>query len=87
MTALDIAGPAEIALVSIPSDGDLVALARAIFGEIGGSAGQALARAQQGLEAVQRAETAGASPEELIQVASWALGTPWSCATTRPRRG
>ena len=80
VTALDIAGPAEIALVSIPADANLVALARAIFGEIGGGAGQALARAQQGLEAVQRAETAGASPEELVQVASWALGTAvaWS---------
>ena len=35
VTALDIAGPAEIALVSIPADADLVAVARAIFGEIG----------------------------------------------------
>ena len=59
VTALDIAGPAEIALVSIPADADLVALARAIFAEIGGGAGQALGRAQQGLEAVQRAEAAG----------------------------
>jgi sugar diacid utilization regulator len=76
VTALDIAGPAEIALVSIPADTDLVTLARAIFAEIGGSAGQALARAQQGLDAVQRAEAAGASPEELVQLASRALGTP-----------
>ena len=87
VTALDIAGPAEIALVSIPSDADLVALARAIFGEIGGGAGQALARAQQGLEAVQRAETAGASPEELVQVASWALGTPVVLCDDPPAAG
>jgi sugar diacid utilization regulator len=87
VTALDIAGPAEIALVSIPSDADLVALARAIFGEIGGGAGQALARAQQGLEAVQRAETAGASPEELVQVASRALGTPVVLSDDPPASG
>ena len=86
MTALDIAGPAEIALVSIPAEADLVALARAIFAEIGGGAGQALARAQQGLDAVQRAEAAGASPEELVQIASRALGTPVVLCDAR-RRG
>src|ERR1700759_2124693 len=52
--ALDIAGPAEIALVSIPEDTDLVALSRGIYAEIGGSAGQALARAEPGLAAVER---------------------------------
>ncbi len=75
VTALDIAGPAEIALISIPPDVDLVALARAVYAEIGGGAGQALTRAQHGLEAIQRAEAAGASPEELVRIASRELGT------------
>src|ERR1700759_2871241 len=76
VTALDIAGPAEIALVSIPDDTDLITLARAVYAEIGGGAGQALSRAQQGLEAVQRAEAAGTGPEELARIASRELGTP-----------
>jgi len=76
VTALDIAGPAEIALVSIPDDIDLVTLSRGVYAEIGGGAGQALARAEQGLEAVQRAEAAGTGPRELAQIASQALGTP-----------
>jgi sugar diacid utilization regulator len=87
VTALDIAGPAEIALVSIPADADLVALARRIYAEIGGGAGQALARAQQGLEAVQRAETAGAGPEELAQIASRALGSPVTFSGLPSRSG
>jgi sugar diacid utilization regulator len=74
VTALDIAGPAEIALVSIPADSDLVGLARGIYAEIGGSAAQALARAHQGLEAVQRAEAAGTGPEELARIAGRSLG-------------
>jgi hypothetical protein len=38
VTALDIAGPAEIALVSIAADTDLIRLARGIYAEIGGGA-------------------------------------------------
>src|SRR6266700_1446777 len=75
VTALDIAGHADIALVSVPADADLAALVQAVFGEIGGGAERALARAEQGLEAVRRAERAGAGPEELGQVAGRALGT------------
>src|SRR5437899_8005184 len=75
VTALDIAGHADIALVSIPADADLAALVQAVFGEIGGGAERALARAEQGLETVRRAERAGAGPEELGQVAGRALGT------------
>ena len=74
MTALDIADPAEIALISIPPDIDLVALARAVYAEIGGGAGQALTRAQHGLEAIQRAEAAGAGPRSWSRspAGSWA---------------
>ena len=74
VTALDIAGPAEIGLVSIPADADLTGLVQAIYGEIGGSAERALARAQQGLEAVRRAEQADAGPDELAQVVGQVLG-------------
>ena len=75
VTAMDIAGHADIALVSVPADADLAALVQAVYGEIGGGAERALARAEQGLEAVRRAEPAGAGPEELGQVAGRALGT------------
>ena len=75
VTAMDIAGHADIALVSVPEDADLAALVQAVFGEIGGGAERALARAGQGLEAVRRAERAGAGPEEFGQVAGHALGT------------
>ena len=62
VTALDIVVHADIALVSIPADADLAALVQAIFGEIGGGAERALARAEQGLEAVRRAERACRTP-------------------------
>src|SRR6516225_3547814 len=55
VTALDIAGRADIALVSIPAEAELAVLVQAIFAEIGGGAERALGRAQQGLEAVLRA--------------------------------
>jgi DNA-binding PucR family transcriptional regulator len=87
VTALDIAGPAEIALISIPPDIDLVTLARAVYAEIGGGAGQALTRAQHGLEAIQRAEAAGASPEELAQIASRELGTAVIQSAAPPASG
>jgi len=74
VTALDIAGRADIALVSIPDEAELAVLVQAIFGEIGGGAERALGRAQQGLEAVLRAEQAGASPDELAEAAGRALG-------------
>ncbi|MBV9383749.1 MAG: hypothetical protein JO242_24180, partial [Streptosporangiaceae bacterium] len=75
VTALDIAGRADIALVSVPDDAELAALVRAIFGEIGGGAERALGRAQRGLQAVQRAERSGAGPDELCQAVGDALGT------------
>src|SRR5438552_15153182 len=75
VTALAIAGHADIALVSVPADADLAALGQAVFGEIGGGAERALARAEQGLDAGRRAERAGAGPEELGEAAGQALGT------------
>jgi sugar diacid utilization regulator len=87
VTALDIAVHADIALVSIPPDTDLAALVQAIFGEIGGGAERALARAEQGLAAVRRAERAGAGPEELGQVAGRALGTKVEFVVMPPEEG
>ena len=87
VTALDIADHADIALVSIPEDADLAALVLAVFGEIGGGAERALARAEQGLEAVRRAERAGAGPEELGQAAGRALGTKVEFVVAPPEAG
>lgn len=77
VTALDIAGIADIALISIPPDAELAALVHAVFAEIGGGAERALERAQQGLEAVLRAEDLDAAePDELCKPVSAALGIP-----------
>jgi sugar diacid utilization regulator len=87
VTALDIAEHSDIALVSVPADADLAALIQALFGEIGGGAGRALARAEQGLEAVRRVERAGAGPEELGQAAGRALGTKVEYVLAPPEEG
>ncbi|HTS98683.1 MAG TPA: helix-turn-helix domain-containing protein [Streptosporangiaceae bacterium] len=87
VTALDIAEHSGIALVSVPADADLAALIQALFGEIGGGAGRALARAEHGLEAVRRAERAGAGPEELGQAAGRALGTKVEYLLAPPEEG
>jgi sugar diacid utilization regulator len=75
ITARDIAGRAGIALISVPADTDLTGLVQAIVREIGGGAERALGRAQQGLEAVLRAESAGADLDGLRAAVSEALGT------------
>jgi sugar diacid utilization regulator len=75
VTVTDIAGRADIALVSIPMDTDLTELVQAIMREIGGGAERALGRAQQGLDAVLRAERDGADLDKLCASVSQALGT------------
>jgi len=75
VTVTDIAGRADIALVSIPPDTELTELVQAIMREIGGGAERALGRAQQGLDAVLAAETAGASLDDLCASIGRALGT------------
>ena len=75
VTAMDIAGRADIALLSIPANADLAGLVQALVREIGGGADLALGRAQQGLDAVLRAEVAGASLDRLRESVSRALGT------------
>jgi sugar diacid utilization regulator len=74
LTALDITGRADIALISIPADAELAALTRAISAEISGGAERALGRAREGLAAVLRAELAGADPDEMSAAVSRALG-------------
>ena len=75
VTVTDIAGRADIALVSIPLDTDLTELVQALMREIGGGAERALGRAQQGLDAVLRAEQDGADLDKLCDTVSQALGT------------
>jgi sugar diacid utilization regulator len=74
ITALDITGRSDIALISIPADTELAGLVQAISAEIGGGAEQVLARAREGLAAVLRAEQAGAGPGEICAAVSTALG-------------
>src|SRR5579863_3392590 len=76
VTARDIAGRADIALVSIPGEVELAGLVQAVMREIGGGAERALGRAQQGLEAVLAAESSGGGVEELRAAVAEALGTP-----------
>ncbi len=75
VTVTDIAGRADIALISIPPDTDLTELVQALQREIGGGADRALGRAQQGLDAVLAAEKAGADIDELCASVGAGLGT------------
>ena len=75
VTAMDIAGRADIALISIPAAAELARLVQAIAREIGGGADRALGRAEEGLNAVLSAEAAGAGLDELRGAAGRALGT------------
>jgi sugar diacid utilization regulator len=75
ITARDIAGRADIALVSVPAQAELAELIQAIIREISGGAERALGRGQEGLEAVLRAESAGADVDGLRDAVSEALGT------------
>jgi hypothetical protein len=75
VTAMDIAGRADIALISIPAGAELAALVQAISREIGGAAESALGRAEEGLNAVLSAEAAGAGLDDLRASVSVALGT------------
>jgi sugar diacid utilization regulator len=74
-TAADIAGRAGISLISVPDQAELTWLVAAVMRETGGSAELALSRAETGLDAVTRAEAAGADLETLRQSVADALGT------------
>jgi sugar diacid utilization regulator len=75
VTAMDIAWRADIALISIPAGAEPAGLVHAIIREIGGGAQRALGLAEQGLDAVLRAEESGADLDELRSAVSRALGT------------
>jgi sugar diacid utilization regulator len=84
VTAMDIAGRADIALISIPAGAELAGLVQAVTREIGGGAGRALGRAEEGLNAVVSAEAAGAGLDELRTAVSRALGTAVEFRPDRP---
>src|SRR6266498_974557 len=75
LTSMDIAERANIAMVSVPAAMELTWLLPAIVRETGGGADRALGRAEQGLEAVLRAEESGADLDGLRACVSSALGT------------
>jgi sugar diacid utilization regulator len=76
VTVTDIAGRADIALITIPPETELTELVQAINREIGGGAERVLGRAKQGLAAVLAAEEAGADLSSLCASVAGALGTP-----------
>jgi len=76
VTVTDIAGRADIALISIPADTELTGLVRAIMREIGGGTELLLGRAEQGLHAVLSAGEAGGDLDALCASVTRALGTP-----------
>jgi sugar diacid utilization regulator len=85
VTAMDIAGRADIALISIPAGAELAGLVQAIAREISGGAQRALGRAEEGLNAVLHAEASGASLDELRAAVSQALGTSVEFRPRGPR--
>ena len=87
VTAMDIAGRADIALISIPAGAELAGLVQAISREIGGGAESALGRAEEGLNAVVSAEAAGAGLDDLRASVSVALGTPVEFRPGSPGQG
>jgi sugar diacid utilization regulator len=76
LTAVDIAGRAGVALVSIPADRELTALVLAVLAEVGGGPALALARASAGIDAVDRAEHARADQDTLCAMVAGSLGSP-----------
>jgi sugar diacid utilization regulator len=76
LTAIDIARRAGVALVSIPAELELTALLFAVLAEVGGGPSLALARASAGIEAIERAEQAGADLDTLYATVSASLGSP-----------
>jgi sugar diacid utilization regulator len=87
VTVTDIAGRADIALITVPPQTELTELVQAINREIGGGAESVLGRAQQGLEAVLRAGEDGADLDSLCASVSRALGTVVEFRPLRPGDG
>jgi sugar diacid utilization regulator len=76
LTAVDIASRAGVALISIPAERELTGLLLAVLAEVGGGPAVALARASAGLDAVDRAEHAGADVDTMCAMVGEGLGSP-----------
>ena len=76
LTAIDIARRAGVALISIPAKLELTELLLAVLAEVGGGPALALARANAGIDAVDRAERAGADLDTLCAMVAESLGSP-----------
>ena len=76
LTAIDIASRAGVALISIPASLELTRLLFAVLAEVGGGPALALARATAGIDAVDRAEQAGADLDTLRAMVAESLGSP-----------
>jgi len=76
VTAVDIASRADLALIWIPPEAELTSLLLAMLAEVGGGPSLALARASAGLDAVDRAEQAGADLDTLYAMVGEGLGSP-----------
>src|SRR5262250_2313619 len=76
VTAVDIASRAGVALISIPAERELTGLLLAVLAEVGGGPAVALARASAGLDAVDRAEQAGADVDTMCAMVGEGLGSP-----------
>lgn len=76
VTAIDIAGRADLALISVPASAEITDLLLAILAEVGGGQARALARASAGLDAVDRAEQVRADLGLLCAMVGEGLGTP-----------
>ena len=86
LTAIDIARRAGVALISIPAKLELTALLFAMLAEVGGGPALALARANAGIEAVERAEQSGADLDTLYAMVSASLGSPIERDPSDPAR-
>jgi sugar diacid utilization regulator len=75
-TAVDIASRAGLALISIPGNTELTGLLLALLAEVGGGPALALGRATAALDAVDRAEQAGADLDTLCAMVGDGLGSP-----------
>jgi sugar diacid utilization regulator len=75
VTAFDIAGRAGLALISIPAKLELTGLLVAVLAEVGGGPALVLERASAGLDAVDRAEQAGADLDTLCAMVGEGLGS------------
>ncbi|HEX5190753.1 MAG TPA: helix-turn-helix domain-containing protein [Streptosporangiaceae bacterium] len=76
LTAVDIAARAGVALIWVPTTIELTGLLLAVLTEVGGGPALALARAAAGIDAVERAEQAGADPDTMRAMVADSLGCP-----------